>query len=227
VTLGAAGGSGVVIIRYPSNIQLSVAPGLVFDTNTVGSDRVTTFTAGTGTIQLLEAPQNFQLLQSVVLGSDASSVTFSNVASTYAANYKHLQIRYTVRRNASGSVGNVLRFNGDTGSNYTRHGIGGNGTSVYAFGVGSDTSMFVGSSYGSGAAAGAFVGGIIDILDSFSTSKFKTVKTFSGRPPEDVALHSGLWRNTSTINTILIYPDVGGTAFVAGSRFSLYGIRSS
>lgn len=169
----------------------------------------------------------FQLLESVVLSSDASSVTFSNVSSTYAANYKHLQIRYTARRNASGSVGTVLRFNGDTGSNYSRHGIGGNGSSVYAFGAGSDTSMFVGSSFGSGAAAGAFVGAIIDIVDAFSTSKFKTVRTFSGRPSEDVALHSGMWRNTSTINTILIYPDVGGTAFVAGSRFSLYGIRGS
>ena len=47
---GGDGGSGVVILRYPSNATLSVGSGLTYSTATVGSDKVTTFTAGTGTI---------------------------------------------------------------------------------------------------------------------------------------------------------------------------------
>ena len=45
---GQTGGSGVVILRYPSGYTIS---GLSGTTITVGSDKVTTFTAGTGTIQ--------------------------------------------------------------------------------------------------------------------------------------------------------------------------------
>jgi hypothetical protein len=46
---GAAGGSGIVILRYPSGYTIS---GLSGTTTTVGTDKVTTFTnAGTGNIQ--------------------------------------------------------------------------------------------------------------------------------------------------------------------------------
>ncbi len=45
---GGNGGSGIVILRYPNNYTIS---GLAGTTITVGSDKVTTFTAGTGNIQ--------------------------------------------------------------------------------------------------------------------------------------------------------------------------------
>jgi hypothetical protein len=45
---GGNGGSGVVILRYPSTYTIS---GLSGTTATVGSDKVTTFTSGTGNIQ--------------------------------------------------------------------------------------------------------------------------------------------------------------------------------
>jgi hypothetical protein len=47
---GGAGGSGVVIIRYPSARTVNVGAGLTATTTTVGANKVTTFTAGTGTI---------------------------------------------------------------------------------------------------------------------------------------------------------------------------------
>jgi hypothetical protein len=49
---GGAGGSGIVILRYPADYTLTnPGAGLTSTTATVGSDRVTTFTAGTGNIQ--------------------------------------------------------------------------------------------------------------------------------------------------------------------------------
>lgn len=49
--VGLPGGSGVVIIRYPSIWTVSnPGGGLTFSTATVGSNKVTTFTAGTGNI---------------------------------------------------------------------------------------------------------------------------------------------------------------------------------
>jgi hypothetical protein len=47
---GGAGGSGVVILSYPSAYTLSVGAGLTGTTATVGDNKVTTFTAGTGTV---------------------------------------------------------------------------------------------------------------------------------------------------------------------------------
>ena len=48
VALGGAGSSGVVILRYPNTYTIS---GLSGTTTTVGTDKVTTFTSGTGNIQ--------------------------------------------------------------------------------------------------------------------------------------------------------------------------------
>jgi hypothetical protein len=50
IKTGGNGGSGVVIVRYPDVWTLNVGVGLTASTATVGSDKVTTFTAGTGTI---------------------------------------------------------------------------------------------------------------------------------------------------------------------------------
>ena len=47
---GAGGSSGVVILRYPSSYTITVPGALTATTATVGTDKVTTFTAGTGTI---------------------------------------------------------------------------------------------------------------------------------------------------------------------------------
>ena len=45
---GGSGGSGIVILRYPNVFTIS---GLSGTTTTVGTDKVTSFTSGTGNIQ--------------------------------------------------------------------------------------------------------------------------------------------------------------------------------
>ena len=45
-----SGGSGVVILRYPDAYTITVGSGLTASTATDGSDKVTTFTAGTGSV---------------------------------------------------------------------------------------------------------------------------------------------------------------------------------
>lgn len=47
---GGAGGSGVVILRYSNTQTITIGSGLTGSTATDGSDKVTTFTAGTGNI---------------------------------------------------------------------------------------------------------------------------------------------------------------------------------
>lgn len=49
-TEAGKGGDGIVILRYPSNRTLNIGAGLTSNTVVVGSNKVTSFTAGTGTI---------------------------------------------------------------------------------------------------------------------------------------------------------------------------------
>lgn len=47
---GSSGGSGVVILRYPAKLRLTVGSGLISSTTTSGVVKITQFTAGTDTI---------------------------------------------------------------------------------------------------------------------------------------------------------------------------------
>jgi hypothetical protein len=47
---GSAGGSGVVILKYADSMTLTISGGLTSSTATSGGFKVTTFTAGTGTV---------------------------------------------------------------------------------------------------------------------------------------------------------------------------------
>jgi hypothetical protein len=47
---GGAGGSGIVILSYPTDYTITIGAGLTGSTATVGSSKVTTITAGTGNV---------------------------------------------------------------------------------------------------------------------------------------------------------------------------------
>jgi hypothetical protein len=174
---------------------------------------------------------SFDLLETQVLGSSQASVTFSSL-STYASTYQHLQLRYLIRNdNGNPYSETFLRFNSDSGANYARHGLIGNGSSVASNGVADDISMLllVGSA-GNTATSNSFGAGVADILDPFETTKNKTVRNLAGRlvggGEDRVALSSGLWRNTSAVSSITL-DQVFGSNFMTGSRFSLYGIKAA
>ena len=48
--VNGAGGSGVVILRYPSAYTITIGAGLTSSTTTVSTDKVTTITAGSGNV---------------------------------------------------------------------------------------------------------------------------------------------------------------------------------
>lgn len=76
---GGAGGSGVVILRYPKSYFLTISSGLTSSTATDGNFKVTTFTAGSGTISI---PSFNPTLVSGLTGwydaTDLNSFTFSS-----------------------------------------------------------------------------------------------------------------------------------------------------
>jgi hypothetical protein len=176
----------------------------------------------------------FDLLETQTLGSDSASVTFSSL-SAYASTYQHLQLRITARTNRSGADSDpvILQFNGDTGSNYTRHGLGGynfgGSTAMYSNAGTSQTSLFLAEAMPVASSTSNAFGAIVsDILDAFETTKFKTVRSLPGMNAawSSVELRSGAWLSTSAVSSIVIKPLVGSN-LVTGSRFSLYGIKAA
>lgn len=168
----------------------------------------------------------YDLLETQVLSSSASSVTFTGLGSY--SDYKHLQIRATYKEDATGFYSGLLRvqFNSDSGSNYASHRLNGTGSTVSSGALTSQTSIDALRSPTTDVTAGAFGGGVIDILDFSSASKNTTLRSLSGFAAEGVSigLLSGLYISTSAITSISLIPAFG-TNIVTGSRFSLYGVK--
>ena len=161
-------------------------------------------------------------LQVITVGAaGASSVSFTNIPTT---GYSHLQIRATLRTTGDSGY-QILRFNGDTGGNYSGHGINGNGSTVSAFAdVNNDTA---GQQNASGT-ADIFTAYVIDILDYQNTNKFKTVRTLSGFDTNGagtVSFRSASWRNTNAITSLSFAPNTNN--YAQYSQFALYGIKGA
>lgn len=169
--------------------------------------------------RLSELPSDYELIQTIT-PSAVSTVTFSSIVSTY----KHLQFRI-VSNNGTGFSGLSLRFNGDTGSNYSRQALYADGSSVASLGQASQDRTLVGIA-GSGT-SNIFTPTLIEILDYTSTAKIKTVRSLTGNAQAGnqlVYLYSGGWYNTAAITSVTVF-DNSGNNFASGSRISLYGIR--
>ena len=159
---------------------------------------------------------SYESIATSALTSSQSSVTFSSLGS-----YKHLQIRSMCF--GSNNLENLyIRFNSDSGSNYARHYLLGDGASASASATAPDT----GGVFSNTSTSTSPYVAVCDILDYADTNKFKTIRAISGRDTNgagDITLRSSLWRSTSAVTSITIYAGVGTLS--SGSHFALYGIK--
>jgi len=172
----------------------------------------------------------YDALATVIVPSGGlSSIVFSNIP----AGYKHLQIRAIYRTNAAfaGTLDMWMRFNSDTGSNYSRHVIQGNGAAVAAGANTTQTRIPFGNAIpGASSTANTYGSAVIDILDYASTTKNKTVRGLYGAQDNTtnteyrIQLNSGLWYATPTaITSITLLSELND--LVQYSSFALYGVK--
>lgn len=168
-------------------------------------------------------PQSFESIATANGTGSSGTITFSSIPSTY----KHLQIR------AIAPVGNYitgkLQFNSDTGSNYTRHSLVGNGggTAQSTYSGASQTYISLGNDNGYGRSSYPY-NMVIDILEYTNTNKYKTMRMLAGfdthaADGQEVCLQSGLWMSTSAISTITFGLTSGN--YPTTASFALYGIK--
>lgn len=168
------------------------------------------------------SPSSYDLLETQVLSSSASSVTFTGLGSY--TDYKHLQVRMVVKDNDAVTTRQFYtRFNSDTGSNYAAHSLGGTGSGVYGYSTTGQTRIYTANIFGS---AKPYTPIIQDILDFSNSNKNTTTRTLTGRAETatNIDLWSGLWLNTNAVTSIT-YTTNGASGIASGSRFSLYGVK--
>jgi hypothetical protein len=164
----------------------------------------------------------FESIATAFGSGSSGTITFNSIPGTYT----HLQIRGI----GNDSVGNDirLRFNSDTGSNYSSHYLVGNGTTTAAGASASSTSIAFGGRCSN--LANSYAGNIIEIHNYALTTMNKTTRTHAGYETNDtsntgyVALTSGLWNSTAAITSISLILPSG--SFDTSTQFALYGIKS-
>lgn len=172
-------------------------------------------------------PGGFEAIATVTASGGETSLTFSSIPQGYAS----LQIRGITRDTyASTGIRSLMwRLNSDTGNNYARHQLYGDGSSAYAGGTASTSFMNAWScAPGNNNTAGLFGAVIFDLHDYASTSRNKTARMFSGADLNgsgSVNLTSGVWISTAAVTTVTVIAEA--TAFAAGSTFALYGIKGA
>lgn len=168
------------------------------------------------------APPSYDSIATVIVGSGgAANITFSSIPSGYT----DLQIRLFVRPTSTSNGPVFMQCNGDTGSNYTRHSVRGDGTTLFTSGTASTTSMYFNGFNTYAGATDRPTISIIDILDYKNTNKYKTVRTLAGLENNgsgEVGQYSGMWMSTNAITSIKLFDNVNYGEY---TKAALYGIK--
>lgn len=161
----------------------------------------------------------YDLISEQVLASPASSVTFTSIPQTYkdlvleVSNTKHSYA------GSSSVYDNAMRFNGDTGQNYSTTNLQGDGTNALS---GRDANAFSVATHWPMASSSVGIL-VFNIFNYTNTNMNKTVISRSNNASGIVGAYSSLWRSTAAINRIDIVVS-GGYTISAGTTLRLYGI---
>lgn len=167
-------------------------------------------------------PATYEPIATTTLSSAASSITFSSIPGTYT-DLRLVIVAATTNTGADG-WGLFMQFNSDTGSNYSRTMVEGNGSSAISARATSVTSISVGFTL-PGTSTSLWGFGEIDIF-SYAGSTNKTCLMTSSSDLNGsgwVRKSVGLWRNTNAITTVGFTVE-GGNNFRSGTSATLYGI---
>jgi hypothetical protein len=162
-----------------------------------------------------------RMLADSTLSGAAASIDFTSIPSTFA----HLMlVAYLRGDNAAALISALLRANNDSAANYLFEQVSGAAAAASATSGAAQTAMTAsGLCAAAGAAAGTFTPIVAFIPHYTNVVGAKTMlglSFYAGTP--QVQLLGNYWSSTAAINRLTLLPSVGN--FIAGSRFTLYGL---
>lgn len=156
-------------------------------------------------------PKTYEPIQTQTVGTAVATVTFSSIPQTYTD--------LVLVANLIDSNGfSVMRFNSDSGSNYSRTWMYGNGTSAGS----SRGTNISGLDLKAASSGSEYPVDIVHLMNYSNTTTYKTCLIRQSYASNEVALYAGLWRNTAAITTITVTNNIS-----AGSTFTLYGVKAA
>jgi len=162
-------------------------------------------------------PVTYEPIARSALTGNQTDVTFSSISSIYTDLVLILNTG-----SSTGAAAALMQFNGDTGNNYSFIQMWGPNSST-AYSESHATASYIDMQ-----AVGTTVlhSNICNIMSYSQTSKYKGLITRAYDANNNRWYQSlGTWRSTAAINQIRIYLNTG--QFIAGSTFSLYGIKGA
>ena len=161
----------------------------------------------------------YTALANITLGSSASTITFSSIPATFR------DLVLVVAAASTGSGTNAaIRFNSDSGSNYTRVFMGVNGVGTFSSGTSTQTG-FQFDNFGFVTTTLGATNHLLSINDYSATDKHKTILARANRAGDTLDALAGRWANTAAITSVQVV-SFSGESYIAGSTFALYGIAS-
>ena len=168
-----------------------------------------------------------QLISAQTLTSASASVTFSSIPQTFT----DLKLVISARITSGGAPNVCIRFNSDSGANYSYKTLFGDGSSASSYDQSATGNTFINIGYSENSSNTANTFGNMEIyIPNYISSNYKSTSSESVQENNATTAYSmltaGLWNNTSAITGITLVNVSGGVTFAIGSSFYLYGISS-
>jgi hypothetical protein len=163
-------------------------------------------------------PKTYEPIATQTLGTAVPSITFSAIPQTYT----DLVLVVQVLSNSTNDD-MFMQFDSDTGGNYSHVVLRGQGTSASSS-LGTNTTGARFSDQGSPRTTSSMIS-VVNLQNYSNSTTYKLVISRSNNGSWGLDLFASIWRSTSSIDSIKVYPASGNMA--VGSTFTLYGIKAA
>jgi hypothetical protein len=169
-------------------------------------------------------PSTYEPIATTTLGSSTANIDFTSIPSTYT----DLVVVGLLKTATATGNATYMRFNGDTGSNYSATDLSGTGTATVTTRFANQT--WIRLNYYSDPNTSLFTPFLLNIMNYSNTTSHKnTISNFAradsaGQIGFDYM--AGLWRSSAQINQITVFIE-NSTNLAAGSSITLYGVKAA
>ena len=164
----------------------------------------------------MAAGNTYTPIATYTIPSNTTTYTFSSIPGTYT----DLVLIASGIGTSAGDFGVCLRYNGDTGSNYSVTQLDGNGSSPASYREINAVHQNIGILSGAGQGNSIF-----NIFNYSNTTTYKTTLARGNAATNYLRAAVGTWRNTAAITSVTIYNPT--TSMVTGTTLTLYGITAA
>lgn len=166
----------------------------------------------------MPAGATYTTLATTTLSTSTATVTFSSISGAYT------DLVLVCRHATAADANTQLRFNSDTGTNYSSTFLRGSGSTASSTRDSNQTVMSLESNGFPTPAFGAIT--IAHIMNYANTTTYKTTlsRGSNANTGSGVSAVAHLWRSTAAVTSMTL---LSTSTFSSGSEFSLYGITAA